>query len=43
MPKGVEHKRDQRKKPAHSLKEKRMLKKEKKMKHQQEHMINPIE
>ena len=43
MPKGVEHKRDARKKPKASLKEKRLRKKEKKLRHEGEHAIEQIE
>jgi len=39
MPKGVEHRRDARKKPKASLKEKRLRKKEKKMRHEAEHRV----
>ncbi len=43
MPKGIEHKRDSRKKPKASLKEKRLRKKEKKLRHQSEHAIEQFE
>lgn len=43
MPKGVEHKRDALKKPKATLKEKRLRKKEKKLKHQAEHSIDQLE
>lgn len=39
MPKGTEHHRDERKKPKLSLKEKRLRKKEKKMKQTQQDII----
>jgi hypothetical protein len=39
MPKGVEHRRDSRKKAKATLKEKRLRKKEKKMRHESEHRI----